>query len=96
MDDDGATVGGIAYLDGCPVTVIGQQKGRTTKENIIRNFGMPSPEGYRKALRLMKQAENFTVRSSTLLIHRVHFRGWKPRNMDRVRRLPETCMRWRH
>ncbi len=59
VDDDGATVGGIAYLDGCPVTVIGQQKGRTTKENIIRNFGMPSPEGYRKALRLMKQAEKF-------------------------------------
>lgn len=57
--DDGATVGGIAYLDGCPVTVIGQQKGRTTKENIKRNFGMPSPEGYRKALRLMKQAEKF-------------------------------------
>ena len=59
VDDDGATVGGIAYLDGCPVTVIGQQKGRTTKENITRNFGMPSPEGYRKALRLMKQAEKF-------------------------------------
>ena len=59
VDDDGATVGGIAYLDGCPVTVIGQQKGRTTKENIHRNFGMPSPDGYRKALRLMKQAETF-------------------------------------
>ena len=56
VDDDGATVGGIAYLDECPITVIGQQKGRTTKENITRNFGMPSPEGYRKALRLMKQA----------------------------------------
>lgn len=59
VDDDGATVGGIAYLDECPITVIGQQKGRTTKENITRNFGMPSPEGYRKALRLMKQAEKF-------------------------------------
>ena len=57
--DDGAMVGGIAYLDDCPVTVIGQQKGKTTKENISRNFGMPSPEGYRKALRLMKQAEKF-------------------------------------
>lgn len=57
--EDGATVGGIAYLDGCPVTVIGQQKGRNTKENIKRNFGMPSPEGYRKALRLMKEAEKF-------------------------------------
>ncbi len=57
--DDGSIVGGIAYLDGYPVTVIGQQKGRTTKENITRNFGMPSPEGYRKALRLMQQADKF-------------------------------------
>lgn len=57
--DDGAVIGGVAYLDGQPVTVIGIQKGRSTKENLIRNFGMPSPEGYRKALRLMKQAEKF-------------------------------------
>ncbi len=57
--DDGAIVGGIATFFGQPVTVIGQQKGRSLKENKIRNFGMPSPEGYRKALRLMKQAENF-------------------------------------
>lgn len=57
--DDPAMVGGIAYLDNIPVTVIGQQKGRDTKENIYRNFGMPHPEGYRKALRLMKQAEKF-------------------------------------
>lgn len=57
--DDGAIVGGVAMFDGMPVTVIGQQKGKNTKENIKRNFGMPSPEGYRKALRLMKQAEAF-------------------------------------
>lgn len=57
--EDAAIVGGIALLDGKPVTVIGQQKGRNTKENIKRNFGMPNPEGYRKALRLMKQAEKF-------------------------------------
>lgn len=57
--DDGAIVGGIAMFHGIPVTVIGQQKGRNTKDNIKRNFGMPSPEGYRKALRLMKQAEQF-------------------------------------
>ncbi|MCI8741784.1 MAG: acetyl-CoA carboxylase carboxyltransferase subunit beta [Lachnospiraceae bacterium] len=57
--DDGAIVGGIATFHGMPVTVIGQQKGRNTKENIKRNFGMPSPDGYRKALRLMKQAEDF-------------------------------------
>ena len=57
--DDGAVVGGLAVLDGQPVTVIGVQKGRNTKDNITRNFGMPFPEGYRKALRLMKQAEKF-------------------------------------
>lgn len=57
--DDKAIIGGIGSLEGIPVTVIGQQKGRSTKENIDRNFGMPHPEGYRKALRLMKQAEKF-------------------------------------
>ena len=58
--DDKAIVGGLASIGGRPVTVIGQQKGRSTKENIRRNFGMPSPEGYRKSLRLMKQAEKFS------------------------------------
>ncbi|MDO5401921.1 MAG: acetyl-CoA carboxylase carboxyltransferase subunit alpha [Eubacteriales bacterium] len=57
--DDGAMIGGIAMFGKLPVTVIGQQKGTSTKENILRNFGMPYPEGYRKALRLMKQAEKF-------------------------------------
>ncbi len=57
--DDKAITGGIAYFKGMPVTVIAQAKGRTTKENIERNFGMPYPDGYRKALRLMKQAEKF-------------------------------------
>jgi acetyl-CoA carboxylase carboxyl transferase subunit alpha len=59
--DDAALVGGLARLDGMPVMVIGQQKGRDTKENILRNFGMPRPEGYRKALRLMKLAERFRI-----------------------------------
>lgn len=57
--DDKAVLGGVARFHGMPVTVIAQSKGRSTKENIERNFGMPSPEGYRKALRLMKQAEKF-------------------------------------
>lgn len=57
--DDEAIVGGIAKFHGYPVTVIGHQRGKDTKENIRRNFGMPHPEGYRKALRLMKQAEKF-------------------------------------
>lgn len=57
--DDAAICGGIAYFQGQPVTVIAQMKGKSTSENIERNFGMPEPEGYRKALRLMKQAEKF-------------------------------------
>ena len=57
--DDAAICGGIAYFQGKPVTVIAQMKGKSTAENIERNFGMPEPEGYRKALRLMKQAEKF-------------------------------------
>ena len=57
--DDKALVGGIASFNGIPVTVIGQQKGMNTKDNIKRNFGMVNPEGYRKSLRLMKQAEKF-------------------------------------
>lgn len=57
--DDAAIVGGIGEFKGIPVTIIGIQKGNNTKENIARNFGMPKAEGYRKALRLMKQAEKF-------------------------------------
>jgi acetyl-CoA carboxylase carboxyl transferase subunit alpha len=57
--EDEAIVAGIAKFDGLPVTIIGHQRGKDTKENIRRNFGMPHPEGYRKALRLMKQADKF-------------------------------------
>ncbi|MDO4265269.1 MAG: acetyl-CoA carboxylase carboxyltransferase subunit alpha [Eubacteriales bacterium] len=57
--DDGAIVGGLAELFGMPVTVIAEQKGRSMRENLQRNFGMPSPEGYRKALRLMREADDF-------------------------------------
>jgi len=59
--DDAALVGGVAYMDQRPVMVIGQQKGRDTKEKIRRNFGMPRPEGYRKAMRLMETAERFKL-----------------------------------
>ncbi|MGM0156861.1 acetyl-coenzyme A carboxylase carboxyl transferase subunit alpha [Enterococcus sp. AZ191] len=65
--DDEAVVGGVAKLDGKPVTVIGIQKGRDLQENIRRNFGSPHPEGYRKALRLMKQAEKFKRPVITLI-----------------------------
>ncbi len=59
--DDKAIVGGLARLDGRPVMVIGHQKGRTVKDKVKRNFGMPAPEGYRKALRLMQMAERFKL-----------------------------------
>jgi len=59
--DDHAIIGGVARLEGMPVMVIGQQKGRDTREKLHRNFGMPRPEGYRKALRLMRLAEQFKL-----------------------------------
>lgn len=65
--DDPAIVGGLARFDGRAVVVIGQQKGRDTKENLRRNFGMPHPEGYRKALRLMKLGERFRLPVITLI-----------------------------
>ncbi len=65
--DDAAIVGGVARLEGDPVMVIGQQKGRDTKEKVRRNFGMPRPEGYRKALRLMRMAERFRMPLITLI-----------------------------
>jgi acetyl-CoA carboxylase carboxyl transferase subunit alpha len=65
--DDESTVGGTAFFEGQPVMVIGQQKGRDTKENLRRNFGCPNPEGYRKALRLMKMAHTFKLPIITLV-----------------------------
>ena len=65
--DDPAIVGGIAELDGRPVVVVGQQKGSSTEENIVRNFGMPYPEGYRKAMRLYRLAQKFHLPVVTLV-----------------------------
>ncbi len=65
--DDNAIVAGIARLEGMPVMIVGQQKGRDTKEKLRRNFGMPNPEGYRKALRLMQTAERFSLPIITLI-----------------------------
>jgi len=65
--DDHAIVGGLARLDGRPVMLLGHQKGRDTKERVRRNYGMPKPEGYRKALRLMKLAERFRIPLITLI-----------------------------
>src|ERR1700723_1925021 len=65
--DDLAIVGGLARLEGTPVMLIGHQKGRDTKERVRRNYGMPKPEGYRKALRLMKMAERFRIPGVSLI-----------------------------
>ena len=65
--DDRALIGGIARIDGRPVMVIGQEKGRAVKDKVLRNFGMPKPEGYRKALRLMQMAERFKLPVVTLI-----------------------------
>jgi len=65
--DDKSIIGGVARLDGRPVMVIGQEKGRTVQEKVARNFGMPKPEGYRKALRLMEMAERFHLPVLTLI-----------------------------
>ena len=66
--DDKAIIGGLARLNGRPVMVIGHQKGRDTRERTLRNFGMPRPEGYRKAMRLMKLAERFNVPIVTFIV----------------------------
>jgi acetyl-CoA carboxylase carboxyl transferase subunit alpha len=65
--DDAALIGGVGYLDGTPVMIIGHQKGRTTSEKVRRNFGMPKPEGYRKARRLMLLAERYRMPVLTLI-----------------------------
>ena len=65
--DDPSIVGGIGSIEGIPVTIIGQEKGVNTKDKIYHNFGMPHPEGYRKALRLMKLAEKFNFPVVTLI-----------------------------
>jgi len=93
--DDHAIVGGLARLDGRPVMLIGHQKGRDTKERVRRNYGMPKPEGYRKALRLMKLAERFRVPLVTLIDTPAHIRASAPRSATRARRSPATCSRWR-
>jgi acetyl-CoA carboxylase carboxyl transferase subunit alpha len=67
FSDDAAIVGGLARLDDAPIVVIGHQKGRDTREKVRRNFGMPRPEGYRKAMRLMKLAERFHLPLVTLI-----------------------------
>jgi len=89
--DDGAIVGGLARIDERALMIIGHQKGRDTKERVRRNYGMPKPEGYRKALRLMRLAERFGLPLLTLIDTQVS----APRSAGRARRSPATCSRCR-
>ena len=94
--DDMAIVGGLARLEGAPVMVIGHQKGRDTKERVRRNYGMPKPEGYRKALRLMKMAERFGLPLITLIDTPGRLsRASAPRSAGRARRSRAICSRCR-
>ena len=88
FNDDRALVGGPAFFDGQAVMIIAQQKGRDTKEKIARNFGMPQPEGYRKALRLMRMAEKFTLPVLTLIDTPGPIPGWVRRSGTFPRRSP--------
>ncbi|VEI48368.1 acetyl-CoA carboxylase carboxyltransferase subunit alpha [Actinobacillus equuli] len=94
--DDKAIVGGIARLEGRPVMVIGHQKGRTTKEKVKRNFGMPAPEGYRKALRLMEMAERLICRLLPLSTHRAHTLVSVRKNVVRRKLSRATYVKWRN
>lgn len=85
--DDTAIVGGIAYLEKMPVTVIAIEKGHSAKERAFRSFGMPNPEGYRKALRLMKQAEKFHRPVICFVILRERSRYRRGRSEDRAKLL---------
>jgi Acetyl-CoA carboxylase alpha subunit len=84
--DDPAIVAGMAFLDGRPVMVLGQQKGRDTKQKLHRNFGMPKPEGYRKAMRVMRLADKFKRPIITLLDTPGAIPALTPRSGGRRRR----------
>ena len=94
--DDMAIVGGMARLDGMPIMVIGQQKGRDTKERVRRNYGMPKPEGYRKALRLMRTAERFGLPIVTFIDTPGAYPGISRRSVARAKQCAQPLQRWRH
>jgi acetyl-CoA carboxylase carboxyl transferase subunit alpha len=93
VKDDKAMVGGFGLMDGQTVMFIGQQKGINTKMRQFRNFGMPNPEGYRKALRLMRLAEKFNKPIVTLIDTPGAFQDWKLKKEVRVKRLHVTSMK---
>jgi len=92
--DDHAIVGGLARFDGQPVMVVGHQKGRDTKEKVYRNFGMPNPEGYRKALRLFQMAEQFNLPIITFVDTPGAIQASALKSAARPKQLPVTCGRW--
>lgn len=92
--DDEAIVGGVAKFKGLPVTVIGHQRGKDTKENIRRNFGMPHPEGYRKALRLMKQADKFKRPIICFIDTKGAYPGKRLKSEVRVKQSLEIYLKW--
>src|SRR5712675_2330165 len=88
VGDDKAMIGGLGSVEGQTFMFIGQQKGRNTKQRQMRNFGMANPEGYRKALRLMKLAEKFNKPIVTLIDTPGRFRDWRRKSVDKGRLLP--------
>lgn len=91
--DDKAIVGGIARLDGRPVMIIGHQKVVKPKKKIRRNFGMPAPEGYRKALRLMQMAERFKMPIITFIDTPGLILAWAQKNAVSLKPLHATCVK---
>jgi len=92
--DDYAIIGGIARLNGKPVVVIGHEKGRDTKEKIKRNFGMPRPEGYRKAKRLMELAERFKLPVITFIDTPGAYPAWVLKSVGKAKLSRVTCLLW--
>lgn len=92
--EDNAIVGGMAFLEDEPVMVIGQQKGRNMKQRIFRNYGMPNPEGYRKAMRLMHLAEKFNRPIICLIDTLGLIRALGLKNGDRHRQSPTIFWKW--
>jgi acetyl-CoA carboxylase carboxyl transferase subunit alpha len=92
--DDPAIIGGLARFNGEAVVIVGHQKGRDTRENILRNFGMAHPEGYRKALRLMKMAEKFNKPIISFLDTPAAYPGSVPKKEGRRRPLPAISRIW--
>jgi acetyl-CoA carboxylase carboxyl transferase subunit alpha len=93
--DDPAIVAGLADFNGEPCVVVGHQKGRTTRQRQLRNFGMAKPEGYRKALRVMKLAEKFHRPVFTFIDTSGAYPGIAARSAVKPKQLPTTCARWR-